>query len=351
MRTLTNVARPHTAMGCRVAVIGPDGFRTLPCPTYPEIRLAVLPAGRLARLVEAFRPDALHIATEGPLGLAARRLARRRRWRFTTSFHTRFAEYQYARTGLPVGLSYAWLRRFHGAGSGVMVATKSMRDELAQRGFRDLRPWSRGVDLSLFTPAARDRPAGAAARADDPADDPTDPGADIWAGLPRPVFASIGRVAVEKNIPAFLALDLPGSKVVVGDGPMLAELRRAFPSAHFTGARHGLSLTRSFAGADVFVFPSRTDTFGLVMLESLACGTPVAAYPVTGPKDVLLAGGPAVGGVDEDLRAAALAALEHGDRTACRRYAEGFSWRVCAERFLGHLVPLDQASCLPKAAQ
>jgi glycosyltransferase involved in cell wall biosynthesis len=201
-----------------------------------------------------------------------------------------------------------------------MVATESMRQELAARGFRDLRAWSRGVDLSLFQPEPRDE----------------------WDGLPRPVAIYVGRVAVEKNIAAFLELDLPGSKVVVGDGPQLAALKREFPNVHFAGARHGEALSRAYAGADVMVFPSLTDTFGLVMLESLACGTPVAAFPVTGPKDVLVGGGDAIGAVDTDLRAAVLRALENGDHIACRAFAETFSWRACAERFVTNLVPIRQ---------
>jgi glycosyltransferase involved in cell wall biosynthesis len=297
-------------------VIGPDRFRTLPMPTYPDIRLAVLPARKLGRMIEAFAPEQLHIATEGPLGMAARGWARRHGAAFTTSFHTKFPEYVQARTGLPPGIAYAWLRRFHGAGAGMMVATQSLRDELAARGFKNIRRWTRGVDLSLFRPEPRE---------------------DF--GLPRPIFLYVGRVAVEKNIRAFLALDLPGSKVVVGGGPQLAELQRDFPSALFTGPRFGAELARSYAGGDVFVFPSLTDTFGLVLLEALACGTPVAAYPVTGPLDVLAGVDGRVGAIDVDLRAACLRALE-ADRTACRSHAEGFSWRACAELFLANLTPI-----------
>jgi glycosyltransferase involved in cell wall biosynthesis len=304
-------------MGHVVEVIGPDRFRTLPCPTYPDIRLSLLPRRALTRMIDAFQPDALHISTEGPLGIAARALAMRRGWPFTTAFHTRFPEYLHARTRVPTALSYAWLRRFHGAGAGLMVATASMREELAQRGFRNLKAWSRGVDLDLFQPEPREE----------------------W-NLPRPVFAYVGRVAVEKNIGAFLGLELPGSKVVVGDGPARAGLQRRFPNVFFAGMRHGPPLAQAFAGADVFVFPSITDTFGLVLLESLACGTPVAAFPVTGPRDVLAEGGPGVGATDVDLRVAALKALETGDRAACRRHADRFSWRACAESFLHNLVPI-----------
>jgi glycosyltransferase involved in cell wall biosynthesis len=318
VRTLHKLVDELAALGIVAEIIGPDRFRTLPCPTYPDIRLSVLPRRGLARMVEAFRPDALHIATEGPLGIAAKKLARRRGWSFTTAFHTRFPEYLAARLYVPTSWSYAWLRQFHNAGHGLMVATESLRQELAARGFHHLRAWSRGVDLLQFKPEPR----------------------DPWQGLPRPIFLYVGRVAIEKNIAAFLNLDLPGSKIVVGDGPQLAQLKRNFPRVHFDGARHGEALSRAYAGADVMVFPSLTDTFGLVMLESLACGTPVAAFPATGPKDVLAAGGPRIGCVHADLRHAALQALAHGDRAACRDYARTYSWQACAERFIANLVPI-----------
>jgi len=304
-------------MGNTVEVIGPDRFRTTALPTYPDIRLALLPGRKLSRLIEAFAPDALHIATEGPLGFAARHWARRRGCAFTTAFHTRFPEYLQARTGLPTGPAYRALRWFHGAGQGIMVATESLRRELAARGFSDIRPWTRGVDLDLFTPAD----------------------ADPFADLPRPVLLYVGRVAVEKNITAFLDLDMPGSKVVVGDGPQLASLRRKYPGVTFTGPRTGAALTACYAGADCFVFPSLTDTFGLVLLEALACGTPVAAFPVTGPLDVLADAEGEVGAIDADLRAAIERALK-ADRAACRAHAERFSWRACSEMFLATLVPL-----------
>jgi glycosyltransferase involved in cell wall biosynthesis len=316
VRTLSTVADELRAMGHVVAVIGPDQFRTVPCPTYPDIALSLLPRRRLVRLIETFKPDALHIATEGPLGIAARNWARRRGIAFTTAFHTRFAEYINARTHIPTRPIYAWMRRFHGAGKGIMVATESLGTELLRRGFRNIRPWSRGVDLDLFKPEPR----------------------EDW-GLPRPVFLYVGRVAVEKNIEAFLDLDLPGSKVVVGGGPQLEALRRSYPGVVFVGPRYGEALARSYAGADVFVFPSLTDTFGLVILEALACGTPVAAYPVTGPMDVMANAKGTIGAMNADLRTAALEALR-ADRAACRAHAERYSWRACAEIFLSHLVPI-----------
>jgi glycosyltransferase involved in cell wall biosynthesis len=315
VRTLSTVAGQLRALGDTVEVIGPDRFRTLPMPGYPEIRLALRPARALAGMVDAFRPTAVHIATEGPLGMAMRALCLARRWPFTTSFHTRFPDYLHARTGLPPRFAWAWLRRFHEADNGTFAATPSLRAELARRGFTKLRPWTRGVDLGQFTLEPR----------------------EAWPGLARPVFLYAGRVAVEKNIAAFLALDLPGSKVVVGDGPQRAALARRFPAAHFAGWQQGADLARCYAGADAFVFPSRTDTFGLVILEAMACGTPVAAYPVTGPLDVIPGSGAGV--VDADLRAAAMAALAC-DRAAARRHAERYSWEACAASFRRQLVPM-----------
>jgi glycosyltransferase involved in cell wall biosynthesis len=316
VRTLTTVVNELRAMGHAVEVISPDRFRTIPCPTYSDIPLALLPRRRLVQMIEAFKPEAMHIATEGPLGMAARSWAMRNKVNFTTAFHTRFAEYINARTGIPVQPIYAWMRRFHSAARGTMVATQSLRDELTRRGFRNIRSWSRGVDLDQFRPEPR----------------------EAW-DVPRPVFLYVGRVAVEKNIGAFLDLDLPGSKVVVGDGPILPRLRREHPNVLFTGARYGEALARAYAGADVFVFPSLTDTFGLVLLESLACGTPIAAYPVTGPIDVLTNAHGKIGALNADLRTAALEAWT-ADRAACRAHAERYSWRACTELFLSHLVPM-----------
>ena len=315
VRTLATVADELRALGDVVEVIGPDRFPTLPLPSYPEIRLAVLPRLRLRRLVDAFRPTTIHIATEGPLGWAMRRLCLRRGWPFTTSFHTRFPEYLQARTGLPPRLAWAMMRRFHNAGAGTFAATPSLQAELAQRGFRRVMPWTRGVDLALFAPG--------------PSDD--------FQGLPRPIFLNAGRVAVEKNIEAFLNLDLPGTKVVVGDGPQKAELAAKYPAVHFAGWRMGEGLARAYRAADVFVFPSRTDTFGLVLLEAMACGTPAAAYPVMGPLDVI--GDSPGGALSSDLRAACLRALDC-DRMAARAHAERYSWPACAAAFRSQLVPL-----------
>jgi glycosyltransferase involved in cell wall biosynthesis len=315
VRTLSVVADKLTAMGDTVEVIGPDRFRNLPMPGYAEIRLAIAPKRRLAQLVAEFAPEIIHIATEGPLGWAMRRICRRNKWPFTTAFHTRFPEYLEARTRIPADWSWRVMRRFHEAGDGTFAATASLREELARRGFTKIRAWTRGVDLEKFNPASRDE----------------------WPDLPRPVFLYAGRVAIEKNIEAFLTLDLPGSKVVVGDGPALPALRQKFPEVTFTGYRENGALARSYAGADVFVFPSRTDTFGLVLLEALAAGTPVAAFPVTGPIDVIT--DERVGALDEDLRAACLRALDC-DRGMARRHAEAWSWDACVAQFRAALVPI-----------
>jgi len=300
-------------------MITPDRFRSIPCPTYPEIRLALRPGRALARMVEAAQPCAIHIATEGPLGWAARRYCLRRRVPFTTAYHTKFPEYIQARFRVPLPLSYAVMRRFHGKSSRVMVATQGIEDELAKRGFGNIGRWSRGVDTELFRP----RPEAKGE-------------AGPFAGLPRPVFLYVGRVAVEKNIQAFLDLDLPGSKVVVGDGPLLDDLRRRHPAVTFAGAKFGEELALHYAAADCFVFPSRTDTFGLVLLEALASGLPVAAYPVPGPLDVV--GGSPAGVLSEDLRAAALAALDIPAEMA-RGHALTFSWAACTRQFLDNLKP------------
>jgi glycosyltransferase involved in cell wall biosynthesis len=315
VRTLTALIGELSARGHTVSPITPNLFRTFPCPTYPEIRLAFRPSRRIAELLDAAQPDAIHITTEGPLGIAARRHCVKRGYGFTTAFHTRFPEYVAARFSVPLAWSYTLMRRFHAPSKGVMVATDTVRQELAARGFGNLRRWSRGVDAALYDPALR----------------------DDFFGLPRPIFLSVGRVAVEKNFSAFLDLDLPGSKVVIGDGPMIDELRRRHRDAHFLGARVGKELAQLYASADVFVFPSRTDTFGLVLLEALASGLPVAAYPVPGPLDVI--GKSGVGVLDEDLKRAALAALNI-PRELCREHALRYTWSASADQFVENLWPL-----------
>jgi glycosyltransferase involved in cell wall biosynthesis len=315
VRTLTALVEELDGRGHAVSAITPDHFRTLPCPTYPEIRLAFRPGRRIAELIEGAQPDAIHIATEGPLGIAARRHCLTRGYGFTTAFHTRFPEYVAARFAVPLSWSYALMRRFHAPSKGVMVATETVRRELAARGFGNLRPWSRGVDPRLYDPARR----------------------GDFMGLKRPIFLTVGRVAVEKNFTAFLNLALPGSKVVIGDGPMLRELRRRHPQAHFLGRREGVELARFYASADVFVFPSRTDTFGLVLLEALASGLPVAAYPVPGPLDIIGISGAGV--LDDDLGRAALKALDI-PRERCRAHALSYTWRASADQFVGNLWPL-----------
>jgi glycosyltransferase involved in cell wall biosynthesis len=315
VRTLTELNRELARLGHEVTALHPGLFRTWPCPGYAEIRLALGAGARIGTLIEAARPDALHIVTEGPVGLAARAWCMKRGLGFTTAYHTRFPEYLAQRRIAPACLTYAALRRFHAPSRGIMVATASVAAALTARGFANLRPWTRGVDRDLFDPARR-------------ADE---------IGFPRPIFLSVGRVAPEKNLAAFLALDLPGSKVVIGEGPALAELRRRFPAAHFLGHRENGTLAKLYASADVFVFPSRTDTFGLVMLEALASGLPVAAYPVAGPLDVIGASGAGV--LADDLRTAALAALAI-PRERCRAHALTFDWATCARQFVAQLCPL-----------
>ncbi len=316
VRTLDTVGKELSGLGHSVTYITPDRFKSFPCPTYPEIRLAVLPGRKVSRMIEAVQPCAIHIATEGPLGLAARAYCRKRKLPFTTAVHTRFPEYVEARTGIPVSWTYHIMRWFHGGAARVMVATESMRSELTKRRFHNLVAWTRGVDTTLFRPRPETRE---------------------MLNLPRPIWLYVGRVAVEKNIGAFLDLDLPGTKLVVGDGPQLNELRRKHADVKFVGAKFGEDLAAHYAASDVFVFASRTDTFGLVLLEALAAGLPVAAYPVTGPKDVL--GDAPVAVLDEDLGKAAKAALNL-DPAACRRFAETFGWRTSAEQFAANLQPI-----------
>ncbi len=312
VRTMERTMEGLADLGVASCTLTPQDYRTVPCPTYPEVRLSVARPKAVGRAIAEAGVDAVHIVTEGPLGLLARRFCISTGLRFTTSYHTRFPEYLHARVPVPLRWSYAWMRRFHNAAAGCMIATPSLEAELAARGFRNLMRWDRGVDSTLFNP-----------------------GYTPVFDLPRPIFGYVGRVAVEKNIEAFLALDLPGSKVVVGGGPALEELRQRYPQVVFTGAKVGPELAAHFASLDVFVFPSVTDTFGNVLLEALASGVPVAAYPVTGPLDVIGRNGPGV--LDQDLRAAALAALEI-PRTRARAFALNFSWEVSSRQFYENVV-------------
>jgi glycosyltransferase involved in cell wall biosynthesis len=320
VRTLSRVVSECREMGHEVEVIAPtDGFRTLPLPTYPEIKLALGARKEVERRFRAFEPEAIHIATEGTLGWTARGVCRRWKLPFTTSYHTRFPEYVHARFPvIPLKAGYQFMRVFHNAGGRLMVATPTMRDELSRRGFKNITPWARGVDVELFRPELRAPDGG------------------VFKDLAHPIYLYVGRVAVEKNIASFLKLDLEGTKVVVGDGPQRAELERKHPEVAFLGVKFGEDLARCFADADVSVFPSLTDTFGLVILESMAAGTPVAAYPAPGPSDIIPGSG--AGAISEDLREACLACLPL-DRDACRAYAETFSWRACAEEFVKNLTP------------
>jgi glycosyltransferase involved in cell wall biosynthesis len=320
VRTLTSLARSASALGEEIDFLTPEGFPSLAVPTYPGLRMAWTNRREIARRIEAAAPDAIHIATEGPIGWAVRAYCRRRRLAFTTSYTTRFPEYIAVRSIVPAALSYAVLRHFHSPAAMTMVATSSLRQELASRGFGKLGSWTRGVDTDLFRP-------------DDAAE----------LDLPRPIFMTVGRVAVEKNLEAFLALDLPGSKVVIGDGPQRAVLERRYPKARFLGEKSGKDLSAHFAAADVFVFPSLTDTFGVVQLEALACGTPVAAFPVMGPLDVI-ADHP-VGALDTDLRSACIRALAVS-REACRSFALERSWENSARQFIGNLTALRPSRSL-----
>jgi glycosyltransferase involved in cell wall biosynthesis len=322
--TLGTIVERLRALGHTVETYTPDQFRNWPCPTYPEIRLALGCGSGVRRRLDAFRPDAIHIATEGPLGLAARRYCRDNGLPFTTSFHTLFAEYIQVRTGAPLSFGYAFLRWFHNGAERAMAATPGMVDRLQNWGFRNPVLWSRGVDTDLFQPRGRDFLSG------------TDP-----------KLMYVGRIAIEKNIEAFLKLDVPGVKYLIGDGPQRAELERKYPEAVFLGYRQGEDLALHMAAADVFVFPSLTDTFGLVMLEALACGVPVAAFPVQGPKDVILS--EKVGCLDEDLAEAIATALTLKPED-CRDYALGYSWSDCARCFESHLAPIAREGTDPLAA-
>ncbi len=317
VRTLSSVSGILQRWGHEVSVISPDLYRSIPCPSYPEIRLALARPGAIGERLDAIAPDAVHIATEGPLGLAARRHCLTRNIAFTTAYHTQFPEYLAKRTKLPASVFWPYIRWFHRPSAGIMVATETIRTQLRSQGLKQVRHWGRGVDLENFKPAIGPP--------------------SLFLRLERPIQLYVGRVAVEKNIEAFLAARHPGSKVVVGDGPALARLKAAFPQAHFLGSRTGADLAACYAGADVFVFPSKTDTFGLVMIEALACGTPVAAFPVPGPLDIITSG---AGVLDESLDLAIAGALTL-DRDNCRRHGASFTWEASARQFLSALACED----------
>lgn len=321
VRSLEHMADQAPAFDAEIHFVTPADFPTVPMPTYPEIRLALATPRALQRAIDRVAPTHIHIATEGPVGFAARRACLSRGRPFTTSYHTRFPEYIAARAPVPETWTYGALRRFHNAGCGILVSTASLAEDLRGRGFRNLLPWSRGVDTDLFRP----RP-------------------DQATRWPRPVFLFVGRVAVEKNIEAFLQLDLPGTKVVVGDGPLRGSLAAAYPRTVFLGSLTGEALAQVYSAADVFVFPSLTDTFGIVLIEALASGLPVAAYPVMGPAHVV--GGSGCGVLDSDLRRAALAALRI-PREDCRRHGLTYTWKASAAQFFGAIREAqDQGAAL-----
>jgi len=324
VRSLESVAKALSEFGADIEFLTPQGFASIPLPTYGEIRLALANPRAVAKRLDGPSIDHIHIATEGPVGFAARHYCLRSNRSFTTSYHTRFPEYISARTRFPESITYALLRRFHNAGSGVMVSTASIANDLQNRGFQRLMHWSRGVDHSQFTPAK----------------------ASVM-DLPRPIFLYAGRLAPEKNVEAFLALDLPGSKVIVGDGPSRRALQASYPEAHFLGAKTSDALAVLYASADVFVFPSRTDTFGMVLLEALACGLPVAALPVPGPLDVIGASGAGV--LDMDLRAACLKALDI-PREKARAHALTFTWANSARQFLDNILLAKNSATPPMVA-
>ena len=315
VRTLQAVSRELRVLGHEVLVVAPDSFVSLPCPTYPEIRLALARSSVVGRRLEEFGAEAIHLATEGPICLAARKYCLGRDLPFTTAYHTQFPDYVAARTGADPAWLWRYIRWFHAPAQAVLASTPTVAATLRDHGIDRIRPWGRGVDFATFGSAG--------------ARDPQ------MTALPGPVQLYVGRIAIEKNIEAFLSSTHPGTKVVIGDGPARTDLVRRFPAARFLGVRQGAELAAAFRAADVLVFPSRTDTFGLVMAEALACGTPVAAYPVAGPQDVIDA---RVGAMDKDLAAAIAAALTR-DRRLCAAYAARFSWPASARQFLQALVP------------
>lgn len=322
VRTISTTCEVLRRWGHTVTVISPQDFLSMPAPTYPEIRLAVTSPGAAGRALAAIAPDAVHIATEGPLGFAARRFCINRDLPFTTAYHTQFPDYFAQRTGLSPRVFWRYIRWFHRPAQRIMVATESIKSQLRDQGLRHLSTWSRGVDLSCFSPDAPPPPE--------------------YADIKGPILLYVGRIAAEKNLEAFLSCNYPGTKIVVGDGPARTSLEKRFPDAKFTGKRTGKELAGYYAGADVFVFPSKTDTFGLVMIEALACGTPVAAYPVPGPLDIV---NDQVGALSNRLERA-IDAARYCDRSACAAFAAGYSWEKATRQFLSGLAALQEEECM-----
>jgi glycosyltransferase involved in cell wall biosynthesis len=323
VRTLKATIKELERSGHQIEVIEPSTFKTLPCPTYPEIRLSLGAHRQIQNRLDAFAPDHMHVATEGPLGLAARRYCVSQQLNFTTSFHTRFPDYIHMRFKAPKAWVYAWLRWFHAPASSTLVATPNLMSDLHNRGFGPLSLWSRGVDVDLFYPREHKT-----------------------LSFERPLWLYVGRVAIEKNIKGFLDIELPGTKIVVGDGPQRKALEAAYPKVQFCGTQTGNALAQYYSEGDVLVFPSKTDTFGLSILEALACGTPVAGFPVMGPQDVLgqMMGATALGALDQNLEQACLQSLKAGKPEQCIEHAKTFSWASAGEQFLSALVPLKQNS-------
>jgi glycosyltransferase involved in cell wall biosynthesis len=320
VRTLAATVAELDRRGYEVELVTPERFFTVPMPGYSAIRLALAPRFAVRRMLDAFVPDIVHISTEGPIGWAARGWCLSRGVPYTSAFHTRFPDYAAVRTGISAEHFWPIMKRFHAQSRAVLVATPSLEQELKSRGFGQTRPWSRGIDQWVFRPGGEEHP--------------------VMAALPRPILLNVGRVAAEKNIEAFLSAEAPGTKVIVGDGPALAELQARFPDAVFLGALSGEELAAAYRSADCFVFPSRTDTFGLVVIEALSCGLPVAAYPVAGPADIL-GTDETIGGLDENLSMAIDKALA-ADRKAAAAYGKQFSWERATDQFLdalGSAVP------------
>ncbi len=313
--TLRTTQETLNKLGYTVEVFTPNNYKTIPCPTYPEIRLALRPKAKLKKSLENFKPDAIHIATEGPMGMAARSICKNNNWAFTTSYHTQFPEYIRERAPIPLGITYAFFRWFHSGAAQTLVGTKKQQELLTSHGFKNLVIWPRGVDTDIFTQSDKN-----------------------FLTDERPILIYVGRVSVEKNIEAFLELDLPGTKYVVGDGPAYSELKQKYPLVKFAGYKFGKELAKYIAASDVFVFPSKTDTFGIVMLEAMACGVPVAAYPVTGPIDVVRKD--KTGCLNEDLAQAVDCALQL-DSKDCLQQASEYTWEKASKIFAANTTALD----------